>query len=309
MSNDTDLYGILGVARDADTDAIKKAYRKLARQYHPDRNPDDPAAEAKFKEISAAHAVLSDDKKRKLYDEFGPDGLREGFDPEAARNYQRWAGAFGGGMPGGRGGGGGVHFDFGGSGLGGFGDLDDLLGSLFGGGFGGGRGQRVQRRGSDVERQLTISLRQAIEGGEVHLPGIGGNVKLPAGVAHGQKIRLQGKGQDGPGGAGDLYLVVHIAIPPGYTREGEDDLALTLPITVSQAVKGGAVDIPTPEGTQISLKIPAASQGGRRMRLRGKGMPLRSGGRGHLYVDLQIRVPEGDDPELLRLVEQLDAFY
>ncbi len=303
MSDDKDLYAILGVSKDAEAGEIKKAYRKLAREYHPDRNPDDPAAEARFKEISAAHAVLSDERKRTLYDEFGPDGLREGFDPDAARNYQRWAGSFG-GMGGGRPGG----FQFGGSGLGGFGDLDDLLGNLFGGAFGGGRGPRVQRRGRDVERQLTLSLRQAIDGGEVHLPGIGGNVKLPPGVADGQKIRLQGKGQEGPGGAGDLYLVLNIAVPPGYTVEG-DDLILAVPITVSQAVKGGTVEVPTPEGTTLTLKIPAGSQGGRRMRARGKGMTRRGGGRGHLYLDLQIRVPTGDDPALIELVEALDAHY
>ncbi len=311
MSNDTDLYGILGVAKGADTDEIKKAYRKLARKYHPDRNPDDPAAEARFKEISAAHAVLSDARKRTLYDEFGPDGLREGFDPDAARNYQRWAGGFGG-----MGGGGG--FNVGGSGLGGFGDLDDLLGSLFGGnlggnlgGMGGGfgrRGPQVQRKGRDVERRLTIPLRQAVDGGEVHLPGVGGNVKVPAGIADGQKIRLQGKGQAGPGGAGDLYLVVNVAIPPGYRAEG-DDLTIDVPITVAQAVKGGPVDVPTPEGTTLTLKIPAGSQSGQRLRARNKGLPRRGGGRGHLFMQLQVRVPTGDDPALIELVEALDEHY
>lgn len=303
---DKDLYGILGVDKSASADEIKKAYRTLARKHHPDRNPDDPAAEARFKEISAAHAVLSDADKRKMYDEFGPDGLREGFDPDAARNYQRWAGQFGGGGPGG--------FNFGGggagSGLGGFGDLDELLGGLFGGAFGGGArrgGHRMRQRGRDVEGEITVSLRQAIEGAEVHLPDLGGNVRIPKGIGDGQKIRLSGRGQQGAAGAGDLYLTVNIATPPGYTREG-DDLAIDVPITVAQAVKGGSVEVPTPEGTTLTIKIPAGSQGGRRMRIREKGVPTRNG-RGHMYVRLHIRVPTGDSPELIEAVEALDAFY
>lgn len=305
---DKDLYGILGVDKSASADEIKKAYRTLARKHHPDRNPDDPAAEARFKEISAAHAVLSDADKRKMYDEFGPDGLREGFDPDAARNYQRWAGQFGGGGPGG------FNFDFGGggagSGLGGFGDLDELLGGLFGGAFGGGArrgGHRMRQRGRDVEGEITVSLRQAIDGAEVHLPDLGGNVRIPKGIGDGQKIRLSGRGQQGAAGAGDLYLTVNIASPPGYTREG-DDLAIDVPITVAQAVKGGSVEVPTPEGTTLTIKIPAGSQGGRRMRIREKGVPTRNG-RGHMYVRLHIRVPTGDSPELIEAVEALDAFY
>ncbi|MCB9529305.1 MAG: J domain-containing protein [Myxococcales bacterium] len=308
---DKDLYAILGVPKTASPDDIKKAYRKLARELHPDRNPDNPAAEARFKEVSAANAVLSDEKKRALYDEFGPDGLREGFDPDAARNYQKWAGQFGGG----RGGGG---FDFGGfggsggfgGGLGGFGDLDDLLGSLFGGAFGGGgraAGPRMKHKGRDVEGQITVSLRQAVEGAEVHIPELGGNVRIPKGIGDAQKIRLSGRGQAGAGGAGDLYLTVNIATPPGYTREG-DDLTLDVPITVAQAVRGGQVEVPTPEGTTLTLKIPPGSQGGRRLRVRDKGMPGK-GARGHMYVRLHIRVPTGDDPKLLAAVDALDAFY
>lgn len=305
---DKDLYGILGVDKSASADEIKKAYRTLARKHHPDRNPDDPSAEARFKEVSAAHAVLSDPDKRKMYDEFGPDGLREGFDPDAARNYQRWAGQFGGGGPGG------FNFDFGGggagSGLGGFGDLDELLGGLFGGAFGGGArrgGHRVRQRGRDVEGEITVSLRQAIEGAEVHLPDLGGNVRIPKGIGDGQKIRLSGRGQQGSAGAGDLYLTVNIATPPGYTRDG-DDLLIDVPLTVAQAVKGGSVEVPTPEGTTLTIKIPAGSQGGRRMRIREKGVPTRSG-RGHMFVQLHIRVPTGDSPELIEAVEALDAFY
>lgn len=301
---DKDLYAILGVTKSASTDEIKKAYRRLARQYHPDRNPDDAAAEARFKEISAAHAVLSDEKKRKLYDEFGPDGLRDGFDADSARTYQQWAGRFGQ-----RGGPGGFNFGQGG-GLGGFGDLDELLGTLFGGGGGGpfGRGRRGPTRGQNTEGELTVSLRHAIDGGEAHLPELGGNVRIPAGIGDGQRIRLAGKGGHGRAGRGDLLLKINIAPPPGYERDG-DDLTLDVPMTVAQAVRGGKVEIPTPEGTLITLTVPAGSQSGRKLRIRGRGMPGKGGSRGHLFIRLQVRVPEGDDPALLDLVEQLEAFY
>ncbi|MCA9537313.1 MAG: J domain-containing protein [Myxococcales bacterium] len=308
---DKDLYHLLGVSKDASADDIKKAYRQLAKKYHPDRNPDDANAEARFKEINAAHAVLGDEKKRALYDEFGPDGLREGFDADTARNYKKWAGQFGGGRGGGPGG---FTFDFGGGGgsggLGGFGDLEDLLGGLFGfGGSGGGRrGHRVATKGRDVEGEITVSLRHALEGEEVAVPDLGGNITVPAGIADGQRIRLKGRGESGAAGHGDLYLTVRIATPPGYVREG-DDLTIDLPLTVAQAVRGGRFDVPTPEGTTLNLRVPAGSQSGQKLRVRGKGMPLKGGERGHLFVRLMVRVPEGDDEELLRLVDALEQYY
>ena len=293
-----DLYAILGVARGASAPEIKKRYHALAKEYHPDRNPD-PAAETRFKEISAAFAVLGDEKKRKTYDEFGPNGLREGFDPETARNYQRFAGQFGGG-------GGGFNM---GGGLGGFGDLDDILGSLFGGAFGGGsRGRRRQRRGRDVEQPVIISLRQAVEGTELNLTELAGTVRVPRGVTDGQKIRVSGKGMAGAGGHGDLFLLLSIATPPGCTRDG-DDLTMELPLTVAQAVRGAEVEIPTPEGGRVKLKIAAGAQSGTRLRLRSKGMPTKGGKRGNLYVRIAVRVPTGDDPELLDLVDALEAHY
>lgn len=305
---DKDLYRILGVEREASADDIKKAYRKLARELHPDRNPDDKHAEERFKEVSAAFAVLGDAEKRKAYDEFGPDGLREGFDADAARNYRRWAEQAGGmrGGPGGwtinfgqgaQGGQGGV------GGFGGFGDLDDLLGGL----FGGGRRARRPRKGQDAEVLATISLRQAIEGTEIHLPDEGGNLKIPAGITDGQRLRLSGKGGHGPAGRGDLYIRVEIATPPGFAREG-DDLEIDVPLRVSQAVLGDRIDIPTPEGTTVTFGVPAGIQSGQRLRLRGKGMPAKSG-RGDLYVRAQVQVPRGDAPGLAEAVKALDAFY
>jgi DnaJ-class molecular chaperone len=308
---DKDLYQVLGVARSASPEEIKKAYRKLAKELHPDRNPGDTHAEERFKEVSAAFAVLSDADKRKLYDEFGINGLREGFDPQAARNYARWAGQGGGGRAGGGGfgfdpGSGGVRFDFGGGGLGGFGDLDDLLGSLFGGAMGG-RGAARPRRGSDLEGRVTVSAREAIEGSEVHLTQHGVRVKIPKGVAEGQRIRVAGRGQKGQAGAGDLYLEVRVATPPGFEREGAD-LMLDVPLTVLQVMQGTSVTIPTPEGTTLTMKIPAGTQSGRRLRLRGKGLPVK-GGRGDLYARVQVRIPESDDPEAMAAAEALEAFY
>ncbi len=289
----TDLYQILGVARDASPADIKKAYRHLARELHPDRNPDDPRAEERFKEVSGAFAVLSDPEKRQAYDEFGPDGLREGFDPEGARNYQRWAQGFGRG--------GGIPFDVGG-GFGGFGDLDDLLSGLFGGGR---RTAQVRRRGQDLQAETVISLRQAVEGTEVHLQG--GVVKVPAGIASGQRVRVGGRGGHGAAGRGDLYIKVEVATPPGFERD-EDDLTLEVPVTVAQAVLGGTLEVPTPTGGNARLRIPVGTQGGQRLRLRGHGMTGKEG-RGNLYARVRVRVPVSDDPELRAVVESLEAYY
>ncbi|MCA9546937.1 MAG: J domain-containing protein [Myxococcales bacterium] len=307
MAN-ADLYGILGVGKDASAQDIKKAYRALANRYHPDKNPGDKAAEERFKQISGAYAVLGDDDKRKLYDEFGPDGLREGFDPEAARNYQRWAG----------GGPGGFRFDFGGGspfgggnpfggGLGGFGNLDELLGGLFGGG--GGPRMRPQR-GAHVEGEVTISLRQALDGTEVPLRDQGGTARIPPGIAEGQKIRLAGLGQHGPAGRGDLYLSVLIAPPPGFTRE-DADLYFDLPLTVGQAVRGAKVELPNPEGGLVTISVPPGSQTGRKMRFKGKGVPTKDG-RGHLYVRLQVQAPAPPaqpDARFEALLDELEGYY
>jgi DnaJ-class molecular chaperone len=291
--SDKDLYSILGVSRSAADTEIKKNYRALARQYHPDRNPS-PQAEEKFKEISAAFAVLGDAKKRSLYDDFGPDGLRDGVDADGARNYQQWAG-----QSGGRGG-------FSGGGFGGFGDFEDILGGLFGGGMGGFSGP-TQRRGRSVESTVTISLQDALQGRELELKRQGVTLKLPSGVVDGQKMRLAGKGEQGPGGAGDLILLLRVATPPGYDLAGAD-LTLEMPITVAQAIRGEKLDVLTPEGSRIKLTLPPGSQSGQRLRIRGKGMTLK-GGRGNLFVRLMIHVPKTNDPDCLALAESLEAFY
>jgi len=301
-----DLYALLGVPKTASADEIKKAYRELAKRYHPDRNPGDKVAEERFKEISAAHAVLSDDEKRKRYDDFGPDGLREGFDPDAARNYARWASQGGGRSAGPMGG----DPGFGGfGGFSGFGDLNDILGNLFGEMGGGRRGRsRSQARGSDVETEVTITVRQAVEGAEVALPELGGTVRVPAGIASGQKVRVSGRGQQGPLGPGDALVVVRVVAPAGFELDG-DDLVLDAPLKLSEAMLGASVQVPTPEGTTLSLKVPPGSQSGQRLRVRGRGMTRKGGERGELYVRLLVRVPRTDDERAAELARALDAYY
>ena len=296
-----DLYDVLGVSRGATNDEIRKAYRKLAKKFHPDMNPGDRKAEDKFKEITAAHEVLSDEKKRKLYDEFGSDALRTGFDEKTADRDRQWRQH--GGRPGQE-----VPFDLGDFStvhVGNMGDFD--YGSIFGDLFGGG-GRRGRRRGPpvavpgrDAEAELQVDLRDAVLGADrdLRLEDKTLRVKIPAGVAEGSRIRLAGQGGEGSNGApaGDLYLVVRLREHPAVRREGRN-LYLDLPITVPEAANGAEVVIPTFEG-QVQLKIPAGTQSGRQLRLRGKGLPdLRGGARGDLYVVAKIVLPE--ESEALR---------
>jgi curved DNA-binding protein len=305
-----DLYDVLGVGRGASNDEIRKAYRKLAKKYHPDMNPGDKKAEEKFKEITAAHEVLSDEKKRKLYDEFGPDALRTGFDEKAADRYRQWRQH--GGRPGQE-----VPFDLGDYAtvnVGGVGDFD--FGSIFGDLFGGGR--RGRRRGPprpmqghDAEAELQVDLRDAVRGAErdLHVDGRTLRVKIPAGVTDGSRIRLSGQGGEGANGgpAGDLYLVVRLRDHPGVRREGRD-LFLDLPLTVPEAAAGAEVVLPTFEG-QVRLTIPPGTQSGRQLRLRGKGLPdLKGGARGDLYAVAKIVLPE-ESEALREAVKPLQELY
>ncbi|URN12543.1 molecular chaperone DnaJ [Streptomyces radiopugnans] len=350
-----DYYKVLGVPKDATEAEIKKAYRKLAREFHPDANKGDARAEERFKEVSEAHDVLGDPKRRKEYDEaralFGAGGFRTG--PGA-------------------GGPGGFNFDlgdlFGGAqggspGAGGFGGgLGDVFGGLFG--RGGGAGTRTQpRRGQDVESEVTLSFTEAVDGatvplrmsssaackacagtgdrngtprvcptcvgtGQVSRGGGGGfsltdpcvdcrgrgliaqdpcevckgsgratssrtmQVRIPAGVSDGQRIRLRGKGAPGERGGpnGDLYVVVHVEPHPVFGRKG-DNLTVTVPVTFTEAALGGEIKVPTLGGPPVTLRLPYGTPSGRTMRARGKGAVRKDGTRGDLLVTIEVTVP------------------
>jgi molecular chaperone DnaJ len=353
-----DFYKTLGVSKTASQADIKKAYRKLARDNHPDSNPGNKAAEERFKEVSEAYGVLSSPEKRKEYDEQRPvfGQFRGGFQ----------------GAPGG-GPGQGPHVDF---------DLSDLLGGIFGGGGGRGRGRRAPqgRRGDDIETEATITFQQAVDGATLPLrmtsddacptchgtgarPGTvpkvcpkcqgsgmqtgtaGGvfamtepcdqcrgrgmvvddpcatchgsgrapssrtlQVRVPAGVKDGQRIRLKGKGGrgEGQGPDGDLYLVVHVEKHKVFGRKG-DHLTITVPVAFDEAALGATISVPTLDGPPVSIKIPPGTPSGRTFRAKGKGAVTKAGGRGDLLVTVDVQVPPELDAEARAAVEALRA--
>jgi curved DNA-binding protein len=291
-----DLYEILGVSRTATAEEIKRAFKKLARKYHPDVNPDDKAAEERFKELSFAAEMLGDPEKRKRYDEFGHEGLAQGFDPEQARAWKRWSDSA-------------QHSPFRGRRAAGPDiDLDDLLGNLFGAGRRSG-----PRRGRDIESELTVDLLDAALGRELRivLPQRGEvTVRIPRGAEDGDRVRLPGLGERGPEGGedGDLFLTLHVREHPLLSRHGAD-LELDLPVSIPELVRGADIGVPTPDGV-ASVKIPPGSPGGRRLRLRGKGGYARgSSQRGDLYLRLQPVLPARGGADLERIAEQLEPLY
>ena len=299
---DRDFYADLGVSKQASADEVKRAYRKLARENHPDANPGDSRAEDTFKRVSEAYSVLSDSDKRRQYDQVrqmagSGAGARSGF---------------GGPRPGG----GSAGFDLGdlfgfsssGGGMG-TADAEGLFERLFGGAQSTGR---RAAKGADVEAELELDFRTAARGGQLPLEMADEagartlQVRVPAGVGDGQRIRLAGRGRPGAGGGppGDLYIRVRVAPDPVFERSG-NDLVVHLPVTFPEAALGATVTAPTLEGS-VSLRVPAGSPSGRALRVRGRGMPTR-GGTGDLLVTLQITVPEelGDDAR--RAVESYAA--
>jgi DnaJ-class molecular chaperone len=282
------LYDTLGVSKTSTADEIRKAYRKLARKHHPDVNPGDKKAEEKFKTISTAYDVLSDDKKRKAYDEFGDDSLQAGFDPDKAREYAKWqntrqrqrASPFGEGP---------VEFDF-----------SDLFGRA-----------RGPTRGHDLHATVELELRQVIDGSEMSadIPGHGTvRVRIPPGADSGDRIRVPGKGAVGARGGppGDLVIETVVRPHPFVRREGLD-LHLTLPVTLDEAYNGASVDVPTFDGSVV-VKIPARSQNHTKLRVKGKGIP-RKETRGNLIVELDVRMPDKADDALAECLRTARAAY
>jgi DnaJ-class molecular chaperone len=301
MANTTqDFYSILGVPKTADQKELKKAYRRLARKYHPDLHPGEKKAamEKKFQELNEAYEVLGDEANRKKYDRYGQNWK----EPEA---YERARQQAGGGYPGGQPQPG---FSQGG------GDFGDMFENMFGRGAqregAGFRGFAMA--GADLETDLPVSLREAFTGTSrtLTLPDGRGNsrqieVRIPAGVRDGERLRVKGKGEPGRGGGptGDLFFHVHIAPHPVFHRNGSD-IVVTLPVWPWETVLGTDIQVPTLSGP-VRLKIPPGSQPQQRMRLKGKGLPRRTGGHGDQFVVLTIITPQNPSPEDLLLYEQL----
>jgi curved DNA-binding protein len=298
-----DYYEVLGVEKGASADEIKKAYRKLARQHHPDRNPGDKQAETNFKEVQQAYDVLSDTTKRSQYDRFG----------HAAED----------GGPGGRGGPRSSTFHWGGGGPGGFQEVDpteaaDLLNSLFGGGAGGpagfedilGRANRGSRSAGgrarssppkEFESEVSIPFVTAALGGTVSLRVDNRelDVKVPPGVTDGQSLRLHGQGPAG----GDLRLKLQVLPHPYFRRDG-NDIILPVPLSLAEAALGAQVDVPTLDGTRLTVKVPPGASSGNRLRLRGKGI-----NGGDQYIEVQVMVPAVKEPRGKELVEELAKLH
>jgi curved DNA-binding protein len=297
-----DFYKDLGVSRTASADEIKKAYRKLASQLHPDKNPGDKKAESRFKAVNRAHQVLSNPEQRKLYDEFGEEGLREGFDANMARAYQRAAG--GARARAGRGGGQVRIEDLFGDRAAESGGFTDLFGDLFGG-----RGPRAVPRGPDLQSEVAVDLPSALRGTELKLRiQDGGNevtVRIPPGAGDGDKLRVPGAGAPGPNGAppGDLLLTLRVRPHPVFERAGLN-LSLDLPITPGEAYRGAKIRVPTPHGP-VTLTVPKHAQSGQVARLKGKGVH-RQGQTGDLFVRFLIKLPAATSTEVERAVDALD---
>ena len=310
-----DYYSVLGVAKSASDEEIQKAYRKLARKYHPDLYDDEDEAgrdraKQKFQQVQQAFDVLSDSEKRRMYDQLGP-------------NFEKMGGQnpFGqGGMP--------PNFDFSqifggqggaGGGAGGFEDILRQFGMGGAGGMGGrgsaagSRGARPPARGQDVDEEITVPFATAVLGGEHQLTLRMSNsekpkvmtIKIPAGIESGKKIRLKGQGMPSPHGeSGDLFVKVNVAPHPAFSRNGLN-LQITVPITLSEAIRGAKIDVPTPHGT-VTVTIPPGSNSGKPLRLKGMGIKT-SQSKGDLIAQLQVQIPSEVSEEFLAALESMDT--
>ena len=295
-----DYYQRLNVARGSTADEVKKAYRKLARQYHPDHNPGDKGAEEKFKALNEAFEVLSDQKKRKLYDEFGDEAAKLGWDEAKAAQYRAYKSGPTGGFPGGFG------SERGGT------DFESILSEMFGQQRRGARRAPGPRAGGDVQASLEVTLVDAVLGGEkqISLNGRRLSVKIPAGVETGSKVRLTGQGEPGERGGphGDLFLEMTVTEHALVRREGRD-LYLDLPVTAGEAALGAEIKVPVFGGSgTVTLK--PGTQSGTKLRLRGKGVPgLRGEPAGDLFLVVMIKLPEHLDETARKAVHTLEKHY
>ncbi|UCF72400.1 MAG: J domain-containing protein [Deltaproteobacteria bacterium] len=315
MSN-KDYYKTLGVNKSASTNDIKKAYRKLAMKYHPDRNKENKAAEEKFKEVSEAYAVLSDPEKKKQYDMFGAEGFQQRYSQEdifRSFDFSDIFREFGFGDIGGskRGTGSGIfsHIFSGASKGPRYRAKVDPFSSFFTG-YG---DQTGALKGQDLIYELPLHLEDVVKAQEKTISyNLGGvhqqiKVKVPAGIADGKKLRLAGKGQPGPAGGppGDLYIRIKVLDHPIFQREG-NDLYMNREIKFSEAALGAKIEVPTIDGKRMSLTIPAGTQSGSKMRLKGYGMPSMDGrGRGDAYVKIRIAIPKRVNNRQRAIIEEL----
>lgn len=291
-----DPYSLLGVSRGASEAEIKSAYRKLAKQLHPDRNKDNPKAAEKFSDVTRAYDLLSDKDKRAQFDRGEIDG--DG-NPTHPFGFGGGGGQHTYGNPG-QGGPGGFEFTGGGGG-----DFSDIFEGIFGGGrrAGGGRAAPPPARGATVNYRLAVEFIDAATRAPQRITlGDGKTIdlKLPAGVENGTQMRLAGKGQPGPAGAGDAIVTIEVKAHPFFVAD-EDNVRLDLPVTLGEAVKGARVKVPTVDGP-VMLSVPAGARSGQTLRLKGKGFSKKSGGRGDQLVTLLIDLPE-DDAALTQFVE------
>lgn len=274
-----DLYAILGVKKSDSPDAIKKQYRKLARELHPDKTKGDKKLEERFKDVSEAYEVLSDDKKKAEYDEMR-DAYKTGRMPRGG--FQ--GGPQGGGFPGG--------FQAGG-------DFSDIFGDLFGGG-----GRRGPRKGQDLQTQTTISFRDSVYGCEITIrAGVEPfSTRIPAGIKDGAKIKLKGRGAPGEGGPGDLYVIVNVTPHPLFKRE-DNNLLMTLPVTFTEAALGADIPVPTMSGEEVKVRLAPGTPNGKKLKIKGQGI-TRNHEHGDLILTIDVQVPQRVDGKAKKALEE-----